>query len=617
MRATLLSCGALALLSLGCGQTELESDTDGLQIIVAPLSAEDCAVSENGNRRFPPDVNELRVRIRGGSVDFATKLTKDMIDASGVILMEHVPPGDDLTMDVFGCIGSEVAWSGRATIDVHANEKTAPRLVFMKKNSYSCTGNTTEAGNAQFESEMTQARAFHQAVPIVDGNILLVGGFIGYGPLKTAVLLATDADQIFSITEYDSSRSVFRNWRDSSGARIGLHSPRGWHHAVAFNSGQHVLVAGGVHRAALQPAPDPPISLSPEDGDPLGGRPANVVEIIDVRARTVKAIPAGAKLEFEALPGSAMAANGDGTTIVISGGALTNGAPSNSLERVVGSVDTLISGEAQVVDRLLTTARLGHTATMFGAGHVLMLAGNFDGGAADIAEVVQADPFESVKVKIVGGAAIDPYGFHQTALLKSDDCRHTFLSFGGMGLARDSQQNPVYISASKDPSRVLLFQLDRCDPKNPEGSFVDQSGSFDKVRVRRIFHSLTDLGGGLLMVGGGFNQLFKPDPASTFCYPGDPEKGETYDQFGCFLADTLILAVDTSVDVAIKPSGIEDLNFSRARFGHSATLLADDTVLTAGGVLAVGGPPDKAANYVVGDAEIYNPSRQEDADICK
>ncbi len=612
MRTTLFFYGlTVALVAVGCAErTEPIQPFNGLQVIVAAQSASGCTGTNTGGRDFPVGVNRFELRLTGADVSFSAKLLPEDMNDSGEILVEGVTPGADLTLDLYGCTDGELTWSGRAGgLDVAASEKTAPRLFFTRKNDFSCTGGA-DAGKHGWQAEMLSPRSFHQVVTTDDGHMLLIGGFDAYIPPlgnDAAVLRVTGNAE--SITEYDPSRGLFRTWEGQ------LNSQRGLHTAVSFDNGKKVLVMGGLTRVGIEGAPFPPLFPSPEAGSD-SAEPADRFELIDVATGQVS--PLVFDKNPEPKPLSTIAASPNGLTIIISGGLETSeGQPSNALEKISGSVSELTSGQASVVlGAPLNQKRIGHTATFFGAGNVLILGGNFGdtAGAFDadpnhLAEVIVAETFTPTPVTVADGDIPPPIGLHQTLLVRDDGCEHDFIVSGGMELKRDAGNHPNYISPSKsldgtdaEPKHLYVLHIDACDPAAITGQFADVAAQFDATRVRRVFHSLTALGDNLVMISGGYNQLSPPaDPASAFCFTDKLESG-------CYLADVLLMNVASGdAGTSLSPTAVSGLSFSRSRFGHVVSVLPDGTALATGGVVA---------DDVIDDAEIFNALRSSEADIC-
>jgi len=602
------------LLLSGCAEqdTPATAGISGLQVIVAAQSADGCTPTTNGKGDFPTGVNRFELKLTGGAEAFTATLFEEDRNNRGEILVEHVPPGENYTLDLYGCTDGEVTWSGRASgVTVEAGAKTAPRLFFTAKNKFSCTG-SAEADENGWKASMVAKRAFHEVVATRNGRLLLVGGFNAYVPAiedidQPALLRVTGNAR--TISEYDPTRGLFRDFNGE------LSSPRGLHSAIAFDNGKKVVVLGGLTRVALQSAPFAPLTEAPEPGSTTA-RPAEVAELINYETGEVTPLALG----LNPKPLSTIAASPNGLTIVVSGGIQNaEGDPSNALEFVAGTVTEIASGTAQpVFDRKLEVQRLGHSATFFGGGDILILGGNFgttkgsrDTDPNNLAEVIFADGFTPTRVTIEGDFIPEPIALHQTLLASSNSCEHDFIISGGTEIKRSGQNNRTsYISPSKssdesknfEPYHLYAFHLNACDPAAPTGKFADVSEQFDAVRVRRVFHSLTRISDDLVMVSGGYNQLFAPGAgASELCV-------NAHKDTGCYLADVLLMNLSTSASgISLSPTSVGSVAFSTSRFGHRVTVLADGTALASGGVIA---------DEVNEDAEIFNALSTSEKDAC-
>lgn len=589
----LLLLALTGLVTAGCSSDESAEESGGWEVLVAAQSAEGCTSTNNKSRDFPEGVERFEVVVTTGGETFKKRILPSDLSSSGEVLVTGVPTGDSLQVDLYGCTGNNVTWSGRApTVNVAASQKTSPRFFFTKKNTFNCTGSALANGNT-LKSVMEPARAYHQVVPITGERYLITGGFNIYLALDPQELLANEGEH--SVTEYRPDQGVFRQWDQ------GLLSVRGLHHAVPFDNGRKVLVIGGLTRVALQAAPNAPIVPgTSSEGEVLA--PTNTVELLDVLTETVSA----STIDFKPKPLTAMAHSSNGLAIVLAGGRETDGSPSNLLERVADNVTQIASGKASVVRNTLGVPRMGNTANFFGGGSVLVLGGNFDQNAGSLAEVVD-DKLASHSVAVDGSFQPTGFGFHETTLLRSDGCKHAFLVSGGLGLQLSQSNKPLYISASKNDTPLMLFELDTCTEGSFTGRFSDQSSIVDLTRLRRVFHQVTALGDDMLMVSGGYNQLSAPTDPSQWCATSGVESG-------CYLSDVMLLSVGgaSSDDVSLTVHPVDGLNLSGSRFGHNVIPLLDGTALASGGLRA----RDKDVQNLRADTEIFNVLRPSESDFC-
>jgi hypothetical protein len=239
-------------------------------------------------------------------------------------------------------------------------------------------------------------------------------------------------------------------------------------------------------------------------------------------------------------------------------------------------------------------ARCGHTATFLPNGDVLLVGGivNTQDLLTDTAELLKAG---SGLLQPTGNMRVGRYSHAATVL---QDGR-VLVSGGYVGSApniRSTQTAELY-----DPS----------------------SGAFTPVgdmRVARAGHSATLLSNGkVLIVGGGVADAEIFDPATnTFVAAGRTSSSSV--STATLLAGGRVLVTgertpDGSAAAAAELYDPATDTFTPTgamvtpRFGYTATLLPDDTVLVAGGIIFVAGS-QPGTSYIVPvlAAEIYNPA---------
>lgn len=584
---------ALLLAALGCNESapeEASGGSPGLEITVAPLVSQACTTTDNGDGAFPEGVDRLLLRLTGpGGYEHPIDVPKSQEGSD--ILLTGIPVGEQLTLDLYGCQGTQLQWSGRANdVSIQENEKTGARVYFTRKNQFSCTGHDAASSSAQ-TAKMQDPRFMHQSVVTNNGRVLLIGGFNQFLTIGPEVKTTDAIDDPVSISEYRPSLGLFREWD------AGLAAPRALHHAIPFDNKQKILVVGGVTRAIL--APSPPIR-------PSNGDESLKAEVIDAEAKTV----VESDIALAPKPLSAAAWNPNGKGIVVCGGVQgASGEPSDDLQYTNATAEQLAGTGANVLSgEKLSVARAGHTATWFGEDKVLVLGGNFDGMPGNIAELLTAPSFASTVVTF----AVEPpapFGLHQIAHVKTDGCTSTFLVAGGMGLGSvGGKADWKAPSALPATPRLFLLDIDGCAGT---GAFTDHSSAVAAapVRMMRAFHRLTTLDEeqGLFMVSGGYSQSSAPKD-TEWCAP---EAGG--EETGCYLADVALLSVTGDAGaLAVSLNDVPGLAFSHSRIGHDVVVLPDGTALATGGLLAI----NKQNINISDDAEIFNPLRPTEATLC-
>ncbi len=180
---------------------------------------------------------------------------------------------------------------------------------------------------------------------------------------------------------------------------------------------------------------------------------------------------------------------------------------------------------------------------------------------------------------ITGAELYDPLTgtFAPTGSMHSPRYAHTatllpngkVLVAGGVGDGGNLTQPPVNQSAE-------LY-----DPTT--GTFI----AIGRMRVPRINHTATLIAGGRVLIVGGLQDLREADPYNVPEYP----------YYGPGLITAEIYDIATGVFTATG-------SMSTARYGHTATLLPDGTVLIAGGITS----SDIDGGVSTATAEIYHPS---------
>jgi hypothetical protein len=560
-----------------------------LNVLVAPQSTTGCIPSENKSHSFPEGVDRFEIRL-SGQISFASSIVEEDLNDDGEALIVGIPPADNLTLDLYGCQGTQLQFSGRTLgVNIVKNDKVAPALYFTKKSTFNCTGSATKSN--QWSADLPKATAFHRSVITPDGDVLLVGGFSLYFFPPKLIAGGGGAD----IYLYRPAIGLFRAWTDT------LRAPRGWHHLVSFDEGRKILVVGGAREAALKGTNDPPIFAT--------GLPEAAVEIIDLWAGTSTT----SNLNFDAHPMAAVAQSPSGKFIVSSGGMGTDGKASTRIQILNAAADELVGGTAQTGTGNLQLARVGHTATYLGKEQVLVLGGNLSGGPEKMAEVISLqEPGGTVlSSEVLFDQTLNEMPvltLHESALLSSIGDQHLLLVVGGAGIIGNPDGTAAFTPPSALGPQLYVVEISGT-PANYSGRIAGKTG-FEAGRLERAFHSLTALDEQTFMIGGGYGSFGAPSPTRTICYDGVPKTG-------CYLADTLIIKVTgTNVDDAViqeHPLN-SGLTFNTARFGHNVIVLPDGTALSSGGLqelAAQGADPG-----LLDSAEILNPMREADTDIC-
>ncbi len=417
----------------------------------------------------------------------------------------------------------------------------------------------------------------HTATLLSDGQVLLVGGYDGamnltraerYNPetgiwtatgslasarnshrtvlLPSGKVLVTGGNYLATAEVYEPSDGT---WRGAGAMGVG----RSGHTATLRKDGT-VIVVGGVITSYALPFAARAEVYSPATGDwtPLGSQ-----------------ITAGSSHTVTPLP--------DGRLLAV-GGTYNN-------VQMAGTATYATDTRTWSVSGVMGTARSSHTATLLQSGLVLVAAGNNNAIALASAELYDpasgawsttgslvnarmshsATLLPNGKVLVVGGRS-------PTNLLSAelyDPTSGTWTATGSLGTARSSHSSTLLPSG-----KVLVAggnaaaAIDGSEVYDPATGVWTTIGS---MAAARYGHTATLLGTGKVLAsgGGGINGSLL---TSTELF--DPQAG-TWTATG---------------------------NMTTPRIGHSTVLLQNGQVLVAGGNIYISG------TYLLGTTEVYDPT---------
>ena len=371
---------------------------------------------------------------------------------------------------------------------------------------------------------MVVARTGHTSTLLADGNVLIVAGTDASGaPNATAEIYCAVASAPCAGIDVGTFKAV----------TVTLAFARTAHTATRMSDG-NVLITGGSDAAG-------PLSSAEMYCTAAAGPLCTVADI--GKFRSANAMGA-------ARSGHAANLLTDGT-VLISGGVVTGGTPTNTTEvyctAVTGSACTLPAhvGTFQP-SGTMGTARANHTATLLSGGNVLVTGGaiNVAGAPTDTAEVYSGGAFVAAS-----GLMASARKFHSATLLADN----RVLIAGGDSTAGQTASADVYCA-------VVVANCAAGD-----------AGTFKAVgplATARAAHTSTVLTDGFPLVVGGRGAGGPLDTSELF--------------------DPGVNAFATAATMASK------------RSGASATLLGDGRVLVTGGQPATGSPPTNSAEFFNG-----------------
>ena len=175
----LLACSAppATTLSLHVGQAAL-------------ALAEPCAAGSDGLDTFQREVSELKLRVSGPKM----RVQQESAPLGDSLTLSQIPVGEDRRVMVTGVDGARTLWRGLARGIAVKSGKTSEITLLMTR-----IANVTCA-----RSLMASGRAFHSASVLPDGRVLLIGGVsesrattCSDGSSGCTTLLATDQAELF------------------------------------------------------------------------------------------------------------------------------------------------------------------------------------------------------------------------------------------------------------------------------------------------------------------------------------------------------------------------------------------------------------------------------------
>jgi WD40 repeat protein len=324
-------------------------------------------------------------------------------------------------------------------------------------------------------------------------------------------------------------------------------------------------------------------------------------------------------------------------------------ATSNANPKLSATAPVAVVSVGFVPSKAMAVARSGHTATLLQDGRVLIAGGTTDGTHGAELFVPASSSFTSTT-----GAMIHVRGGHCAALLQDgrvliaggDDGHGTlfataelfnpatqsFVATGSLNHARTAatatllQNGKVLIVGGQDNAGTLLSSAELYDPTT--GTFI-LTGSMQSPRAQHTATLLAD--GRVLLVGSNHDtssaELFDPT-SGVFTATGSLGQARTH-HTATLLPNGKVLvlggtqrmppggggapAAPVSLGTAElydPPSGRFQLagKLLMARDSHSATVLADGTVLVAGGYLHDFDGDAQPEWYTIFTAELFDPA---------
>ncbi|HEY3351841.1 MAG TPA: kelch repeat-containing protein [Polyangia bacterium] len=397
-----------------------------------------------------PEVTSLRVRVEGGGIGVIER-TFPFSGRGAKAVLPEIEVGRGRVISVEGVGPTGVAFSRGATVPLDIQPGDNSITVYIGRvGRFSST-----------PGPMRAARAFHSAVVLADGRVLLIGGAAAIDRQHGDPFAVVDA--LGTAEVLDSTSATFDPTPLDCGVarpRDCLMHPRALATATVVAGG--VLVAGGEDAdGPLADAEllDPAARLFAPGGNLLGPRSRHAAAPVAVGAalfggRAAGGLAADVSLfeggRFRAGP-AALGREAAAATLLADGRVLVTGGRDESGEVATAE---LFDGVAVTAAAPLAHPRAYHTASLLADGRVLILGGLAGGAALDTAEVI--DPVAGTATE-AEAVLLDRWAHAATTL--GDGRILVTGGFGGgtFGGARREVEilDPAHLESSGAPLRGL------------------------------------------------------------------------------------------------------------------------------------------------------------------
>jgi hypothetical protein len=554
----------------GCAD-EAPAPQGGLRIIQAAVGT--CSGTANGNRDlvFPVGSDRVVVEVTAPHIPEPIRSSFTAADVNkGAVVVQHIPPGEDISLHVVGCAGAAANWAGEAHgISVTKSEKSFPDVFLTPVGQLACPGSSDSA-----QASLPSPRAF-ASMATIDDQVWVLGGFGTYEFSKTLATATT------AVAVYDRLGSDFAD------GGVQLDEARGWALGDAIGGSEVRLIGGATHLRIREKGGPPPVWVRPADA------PACGVARFDTATGTSACESGG---PAPALP-SVVKVSGSPRLYVAVGGVVPVpagqtppfGAPTPNAALGQASQDVWIIRDAGV-SKTVIDPRFGATVVPLTGEQVLVWGGNVDGDAINTGYVLDTTAGTVTRLTgTIGGPVplfasgaylgVDGAGLHQVLIVGGGDITQT-----GFPLAVQSAR----LLLVKVDVAGAHFELTPLDPGDNAATFT------------RAAASLVDLGNGDLWWFGGYTNFAEN---KTVC-PNST---------GACLQTTMTrFSVDAAAGTVTVKTPTLDLGFGSAAdgfygaLGASVAPLGDESWLITGGLYAVG--RDEALDPAAALVRYWTPS---------
>lgn len=534
MRRFTLLAVLILLFCAACGQSTPESIRDsGISVVVAtqPIGTCNEQASIHGSNQFPPDSVRAKIRVykEDGSVAREVISTASDLLPTGELLIEQVPVGSDLRLQLVACDASGgVIWGGMTRgISLSEFKKVTADLFLTRRGRFNCTGSNRVVQNIPIGQPKPPSNlAFHTATQLDDGTVLFTGGVRALD--KGVNGLTTDRAAL-----YYPNRGIFEHLKST------LVSGRAFHRAVPFviNDRQVVLLIGGTKTALF----DPINSDAPWGSKEL---PSASLEAYDIATKSFVAVN-GVDIPVRLHAGITTSA--DRKLLIVAGGLDANNKATDDL--FVWAGNSLLKAK-------LRTKRVGAAVVRLANGNFLIWGGNVDGDQTKIAELFNPNNTNTELVPIAS-ASKPPVTAFSTVLAKGD----RLVVIGGHDV---SATNKKVIQRT---AQGLAYLIDY--DQNAKSALMTEVTLDDTAKglVERVYHSAAWVNENQLLLVGG-------------------HKGTTFSSGTSLDTMTLVTVESSKLTIStMKDASNTEVKFPNTVVGGSSIVLDDSTVLFLGGMV--------------------------------
>lgn len=574
-RSRLLACAAVLGGLSGCAD---QKGPPFLVQVASSASGDICSADIKQLSTLSPKLVRLTVRQRSSATDKGAFLCDRVLkfpDQQPFLKLDGMQPGLDLWVEAFAPAATPDPKAGALNriasgvlYNVARTATTGSTIRLLPSTSYSCAAGT-----------MAQARAFHSATALPNGEVLVVGGAVaGVDPARVEL----DSFQLYAtglIEVYDPITSKMVAVTDSASTQ------RAFHQAVLINdtAPYQILVVGGVSNGT-----DPIVKLGTSDGEgtrfyprqdvfTLFATKAVAAEILtyDPTTHSVTHTPM-ASIPTAALQAIAARAG----NVVIAGGINFTTNPNAPIDAT--HAKDLVNSSPAGIGMLASDTAGGALALLSGNQAIIYGGGRLGvpGGGQLLSGIGTATP---TAVGFAGGSK--SVRFPTLSLISSTSATATLLTTGGFEVLADGSATQPLVSAGS-AQLITVTGNTAAAAAAPIGSPTDCASA---TRYRAAgWEAASTLPGGRVVISGG-------SPSTLEC-GGNCESGQTGNlALTCALHQSAIF--DNGTLTLGNPMGV-------ARSGHVLTTLRDGTILVTGGLQST-----TSVAKMVREIEIFNPRR--------